>query len=72
MSQVEFERWAAYYRKRPFDDEHRYQLPAALLAAVGAKSDKPISYWLDFMIPPTVSDVDTSIYRAFGLEPPRE
>lgn len=71
MSQPEFEKWCAYYRSRPFDDEHRFQQPAALLAAVTAKSDKPIGFWLDFMIPPTVSDTDASIFRAFGLEPPR-
>lgn len=72
MSQAEFERWVAYHRAWPFDDKHRYQLPAALQAAVAARSSKPISYWMDFMIPPAVSEVDASIYRAFGIEPPRE
>ena len=72
MSLPEFEAWAAYYRARPFDDEHRYQLPAALQAAVSSRGGKPITYWLDFMIPPTVSAADASIFRAFGLEPPRD
>lgn len=56
---------------RPFDDRARYHQPAALVAAAASHSDKPIGYFLDFLIPPTVSDVDATIYRAFGLEPPR-
>jgi hypothetical protein len=71
MSAPEFHRWVAYYKSRPFDDQARYHQPAALLAAVGAKDGKPIDYWLDFMIPPTVSDVDASVFRAFGLDVPR-
>jgi hypothetical protein len=71
MSQREFEAWAAYYRARPFDDEHRYQKPAALVAAVGSKSSKPLGYWVDFLIPPKVSEVDASVFRAFGMEPPK-
>jgi hypothetical protein len=71
MSNAEFDRWATYYRARPFDDEHRYHKPAALLAAVTARSGKPLGYWLDFLIPPTVTSIDAEIFRAFGAEPPR-
>lgn len=72
MSAAEFDRWCAYYRAQPFDDLHRYQRPAALLAAVNSRAGKPPEYWLDqYLAPPSVSDVDASIFRAFGLEPPR-
>lgn len=71
MTANEFESWRAYYRSRPFDDYHRFHKPAALLAAVGARSGKPLDYWLDFLVPPTVSDVDASVFRAFGLKVPR-
>ena len=71
MPAVEFERWIAYYKSRPFDDRARYHKPAALLAAIGARSGKPLDYWLDFLIPPVVSDVDASVFRAFGLQVPR-
>jgi len=69
MSAAEFDRWCAYYRAQPFDDMHRYQRPAALLAAIS--TGKQPSHWLDqYLAPPSVSDVDASIFRAFGLEPP--
>jgi hypothetical protein len=71
MTLPEFERWRSYYRARPFDDMARYHKPAALLATIAAGGKKPVDYWLDFMVPPVVSDVDASIYRAFGLKVPR-
>jgi len=32
MTQTEFESWVEFYMDQPFDDAHRYQRPAALVA----------------------------------------
>lgn len=39
MTQPEFEAWAEFYRRWPFDDRHRYYRPAVLVA--GALSGGP-------------------------------
>lgn len=40
MTQPEFEAWAEFYRRWPFDDRHRYYRPAVLVAgALGGGQD---------------------------------
>lgn len=73
MTEVEFQRWCDYYRDTPFDDQHRYQRPAALIASGVFRNGKGPEYYLDqYLHPSQIGEVDASIYRAFGLEPPRE
>lgn len=72
MSPAEYRDWLEFWQKWPFDDLHRYHRPAALLAARGS-SQQP-QYFLDWLQPPDLPDgiteVDLSVLRAFGIEPP--
>lgn len=83
MTQAEFERWRDYYQRSPFDDHHRYRRPAALLAAVSARSEKPMKYWLDFIVHEPdpeferikqldgmdgIDDIGASLLAAFGFK----
>lgn len=73
MSQAEFERWIAYHRRTPLDDESQIYKPAALLAAVSSRSGKQPDYFLNFMLPKQddFTDADASIFAAFGIKPPK-
>lgn len=51
ITQVEFERWREYYQMCPFDDAYRYHRPAALIAAVTVRSDKPLEHWQAIIAP---------------------
>lgn len=71
MSQVEFEKWIAFHKSHPLDDEHRIYAPAALLAAVTHRAGKQMSYYVDMLMPRDYNNADASIFQAFGLKPPR-
>ena len=57
MTQVEFERWQAFYMRHPFDDHHRYHRPAVLVAQSMAGGD--VKQKFEFLTPPveTVEEV---------------
>jgi len=71
MSLVEFATWAAFYRRHPFDDLHRYHRPAACVAHAVAGGD--ITARLDWLHPPAqpenLDDADMQTLRAFGIRP---
>lgn len=73
MGAGEFERWRQYYLDMPFDDEHRYYKPAALVAALAGKTGKGVDTYLDFLRPPRhrYNDADMSVFKAFGIKPKR-
>lgn len=67
MEQMEFDRWRHFYMQHPFDDLHRFQRPAALIAAA-CGGDLKLS--LDFLTRPIKTaeeDVDEVTLKAFGL-----
>jgi hypothetical protein len=71
MSELEFRKWAAFFKLYPFDDLHRYHRPAAAIgASFGGKYDKIIDHLAPEPLPEGVSEVDMSVYKAFGLRPP--
>lgn len=47
MTYIEFCDWVAFYLEHPFDDEHRYHRPAALIAQsmAGGKMEEKLE-WL--------------------------
>lgn len=72
MSRKEFENWVSFYRSWPFDDYHRYQRPAALVAASarqGNLTGDSVSGMLEWLQPDPreaeLSEVDKSLMRAF-------
>ena len=44
MTMEEFDRWAEFYRRCPFDDATRYHRPAAVVAAAAARSQNPAQF----------------------------
>ena len=74
MTNAEFERWIAYHRDTPLDDEFRIYRPAALIAAVGAKDGKGLEFFMDAMVPSRsdYSDADAATLKAFGIPPRRK
>lgn len=54
MTQVEFERWQAYFIQHPFDDHHRYHRPAVLVSQSMAGGD--VQQKFDFLTPPFEDD----------------
>lgn len=76
MSYVEFCDWVAFYLEHPFDDEHRYHRPAALVAASMATGDMEAR--LEWLKGSRVgsdgegqySEADLKTFAAFGVKPP--
>lgn len=71
---AEFEAWLAFYKVSPFDDDHWFYRPAALIAssAHGAEISELMSY-LRHDPPPAptgIGEVGASFLKAFGLKPP--
>lgn len=74
MSYVEFYDWVEFYKDFPFDDFHRYQRPAALIAAATGANGKienqaveKILNWLQpEQIPEGLNAADMSIIKVMG------
>lgn len=72
MSQAEFQRWVEFYTLYPFDDQHRYHRPAALIASRWGGDLQPLLDWLSpdpGMAEMTEADVKTM--RALGFTRPQ-
>ena len=70
MTQVEFMSWAEFYRNEPFDDHHRFNRPAALIASSKGADIKPL---LDWLRPPPDdgrTTADRDLFEAAGATPP--
>ena len=68
MSQAEFISWVAFYKLFPFDDFHRFQRPAALVASTQVGRLKEHLEWLQpEPVPEGMTDGDINTLRAFGL-----
>lgn len=78
MTQPEFVDWCAFYTLHPFDDEHRFFRPAAMLGEViGAslaghtsKADDLMDWLNKNPVVAQYSDADRNSMRAWGLKPP--
>jgi len=70
MTQGEFESWMEFYSKYPFDDMHRFHMPAALVAQkMGGGDVRPMLRWLQpGAFESEYSDADASFLKAFGLQ----
>lgn len=71
MSEDEFDAWAEYYRRWPFDDYHRFHRPAALVAQIagGMKDTDGLLQWLQPDDTPQKrprSQADEAIWRGAG------
>ena len=51
MTVEEFETWAEYYRKWPFDEATRYHRPAAVITAAALRSREPIDKLQEMICP---------------------
>lgn len=77
MSYMEFCDWVAFYLEHPFDDEHRYHRPAALVSASMSKGD--MADRLEWLKGSKVrdggngqySEADLKTFAAFGVKPPK-
>lgn len=72
MTQAEFQRWVSFYELYPFDDQHRYHRPAALVAS---RMGGEVQTMLDWLSPEpgnaAFSDADLKTMRAFGFVRPQ-
>ncbi len=69
MSQREFERWKHFYERFPFDDVHRYQRPAALIAKTMTKTEMPqLLDWLGRPLVVDQADIETKTLAALGFK----
>lgn len=80
MTRREFLAWWDFYDAHPFDDESRYQRPAALIASASSGyhfGKGTVSDNLKWLIPEPqakhsrYSDADLKTMAAFGIKPPR-
>ena len=73
MTLEELDAWAEFHAISPIDDVSLVYKPASILAAVGHRAGKQPDFYLDMMLPKQhdYSDVDASIFKAFGITPPR-
>ena len=81
MTHVEFCDWVAFYLEHPFDDEHRYHRPAALVAQsmCGGEMDTKLKYLKDAAVHAESSGVaglsgqfseaDLKTFAALGFKP---
>jgi hypothetical protein len=70
MSQAEFAAWVAFYKEHPFDDLHRYQRPAAAVAAaMGANLQDVLAFLAPEPVPEGYSSADVATMKAFGVKP---
>lgn len=72
MTQPEFEAWAEFYRRWPFDDRHRYYRPAVLVAgALGGGGQDATENRLEWLQPSDDGSFGTSadrdLFRAAGV-----
>lgn len=76
MSYAEFCDWVAFHLEHPFDDEHRYHRPAALLSQsmAGGKIEDRLHWLKDAAVKAEVrgrwSKADLETFAAFGVKPP--
>ena len=62
MTQAEFASWIEFHRRWPFDDRHRFHMPAALIASqLGGDTRRHLD-WLQ----PQEESVD-ALSAAFGV-----
>lgn len=81
MSAAEFQEWVLFYSLHPFDDEHRYHRPAALISQsmAGGKMEEKLK-WLkgaaesgidadldDQPVPGRYSEADLRTFAALGM-----
>ncbi len=76
MSRAEFDRWVEFYRREPFDDQHRYHRPAAMVAnGLPPYQGVEIADLLDYLrhdtSVPELSQADKNTMRAFGINRPQ-
>lgn len=73
MTLEEFDAWGEFHAYNPIDDVSAIYTPASIIAAVCHRSGKQPDFYMDMMVPrqTALSSVDDSIFRAFGLKPPR-
>lgn len=74
MSPDEFIAWRIYHELYPFDDHHRIQRPAILLAGLLGGDVSKLKDWFDRVPDPTahLSDADRATLSALGGKPPRK
>lgn len=78
MGMDEYHAWARFYARYPFDDFHRYQRPAALVAQTigGGEMDVKLDWLAQRDDHPTpwmsaqFSEADMKTFKAFGVKPP--
>lgn len=71
MGQPEFDAWCEFYTEHPFDDYHRYQKPAALVA--WSNGGVTLQTAMDYLAPPGDdgnTEADRSLFEAAGAVPP--
>lgn len=74
MSDSEFQRWADFYMRWPFDDYHRFYRPSAMIAGAissGEDPEKTMRDRLDWLQPsgdekPKHTQADIDLFRAAG------
>lgn len=63
MPADEFEAWREFYRLYPFDDEHRFLRPAAVVAAAGRQNpNAAFQAWMKFLQPDPPTPEELSGY----------
>jgi len=71
MTQPEFEAWAEFYRRWPFDDRHRYYRPAVLVAGALGGGPDVAENRLEWLQPSDDGSFGTSadrdLFRAAGV-----
>lgn len=71
MTQPEFQAWADFYRRWPFDDFHRFHRPAAMVAgALGGGGNSALEARLDWLQPPdrgNHTSADLDLFKAAGV-----
>jgi hypothetical protein len=73
MSQAEFIQWIEFYKLTPFDDYHRFQRPAVLVAAsMGADMKQAIAWLQPEPEFEGYSDADINTFKALGIKPTKE
>lgn len=73
MSEMEFRRWAQYYRQHPYDDMHRYHRPAAWVAASHNGKLEAALEWMAPELPSELfSSADLRTMKVFGIRPPKK
>lgn len=70
MPQRELQGWREFFVLYPFDDRHRYHIPAAMIAAAwGGKYEERIEFLSPRPQPAGYSEADARTFAAFGIKP---